>query len=100
MPGKSKKGGGLKSSPAYKKQEFGAPFKMKSSPAKFGAAAIALGAGTRKTSTTSRKPTRGVTGHAVASGGSKGRSKKRKSWVSRTISRLSPSRRRRSKKRR
>lgn len=96
MPGKSKKGGGLKSSPAYKKQEFGAPFKMKSSPAKFGAAAIALGAGTRKTSTTSRKPTRGV----VTSGGSKGRSKKRKSWVSRTISRLSPSRRRRSKKRR
>ena len=29
MPGKSKEGGGLESSPVYKKQEFGAPFKMK-----------------------------------------------------------------------
>ena len=28
MPGKSKKGGGLESSPVYKKQKFGAPFKM------------------------------------------------------------------------
>ena len=32
MPGKSKKGGGLESSPVYKKQKFGtakSPFKMK-----------------------------------------------------------------------
>mgnify|MGYP005825117409 FL=1 len=28
MPGRSKKGGGLESSPVYKKQEFGTPFKM------------------------------------------------------------------------
>ena len=28
MPGKSKKGGGLESSPVYDKQKFGAPFKM------------------------------------------------------------------------
>ena len=35
MPGKSKRGGGLESSPVYKKQEFGTPFKMKSSPAKY-----------------------------------------------------------------
>ena len=37
MPGKSKKGGGLESSPVYKKQKFGeakSPFMMKKSPAK------------------------------------------------------------------
>jgi hypothetical protein len=34
MPGKSKKGGGLTSSPVYKKQKFGTPFKMKGSPYK------------------------------------------------------------------
>ena len=37
MPGKSKKGGGLESSPIYKKQRYGtakSPFKMKKSPAK------------------------------------------------------------------
>ena len=39
MPGKSKKGGGLESSPIYKKQAYGtakSPFMMKSSPAKVG----------------------------------------------------------------
>ena len=30
MPGKSKKGGGLESSPVYNKQKFGAPFKLRS----------------------------------------------------------------------
>ena len=38
MPGKSKKGGGLTSSPVYKKQKFGeakSPFTMKKSPAKY-----------------------------------------------------------------
>ncbi len=35
MPGKSKKGGGLESSPVYKKQGYGAPFKMKKSPVKY-----------------------------------------------------------------
>jgi len=38
MPGKSKKGGGLQSSPVYKKQKFGiakSPFKMKGSPYKY-----------------------------------------------------------------
>ena len=37
MPGKSKKGGGLTSSPVYKKQAYGtakSPFMMKKSPAK------------------------------------------------------------------
>ena len=37
MPGKSKKGGGLQSSPVYKKQKFGtakSPFTMKGSPYK------------------------------------------------------------------
>ena len=39
MPGKSKKGGGLQSSPVYKKQKFGtakSPFRMKGSPYKQG----------------------------------------------------------------
>ena len=38
MPGKSKKGGGLESSPVYKKQGYGegmSPFKMKKSPIKY-----------------------------------------------------------------
>ena len=37
MPGKSKKGGGLESSPVYKKQTYGtakSPFMMKKSPTK------------------------------------------------------------------
>ena len=37
MPGKSKKGGGLESSPIYRKQKFGeakSPFMMKGSPYK------------------------------------------------------------------
>ena len=70
------------------------PFKMKSSPAKF-FAAVAAATGARKKSTTSRKPTRGITGHAVASGGSKGRSKKKKSWVGRAISSITRRRRKR-----
>ena len=39
MPGKSKKGGGLESSPVYKKQKYGtakSPFTMKGSPLKAG----------------------------------------------------------------